>query len=63
MLSIPGTPPVKTRLPAAAWAIAGVVTLFSLMSTLLHHPAPSDRAMPQAGQGIEQQDAAHQAKV
>jgi hypothetical protein len=63
MLRIPGTPPVKTRLPVAAWAIAGLVTLFSLMSTLLHHPTLSHRAMPQAEQGIEQQDAVHQAKV
>jgi hypothetical protein len=63
MLRIPGTPPVKTRLPVAAWAIAGVVTLFSLMSTLLHLPAPSHRAMPQAEQGLEPQDPIHRAKV
>jgi hypothetical protein len=63
MLRIPGTPPVKTRLPVAAWAIAGLVTLFSLMSTLLHPSTPSHRAMPQAEQGIEQQNAVHQAKV
>jgi hypothetical protein len=63
MLRIPGTPPVKTRLPVAAWAIAGVVTLFSLMSTVLHHPVPPHRAIPQAEQGTEPQDAVHRAKV
>jgi hypothetical protein len=63
MLRIPGTPPVKTRLPVAAWAIAGVVTLFSLMSNVLHLPAPSHHAMPQAEQGEATQNAVHQAKV
>jgi hypothetical protein len=63
MLRIPKTLPVRTRVPLAVWAVAGVVTLFSLMSTLLHLPAPSHHAVPQAEQGIEQQDAVHQAKV
>jgi hypothetical protein len=45
------------------WAIAGVVTLFSLMSSLLHLPAPSHQAMPQAEQGLEPQDPIHRAKV
>ena len=62
MLRIEGTPPVKTRLPVAAWAIAGVVTLFSLMSTVLPLPAPS-HGLPQAEQGAEPQYAEHQAKV
>ena len=38
MLTIPKTLPVKTRLPLAAWAVAGLVTLFSLLSTLMHAP-------------------------
>jgi hypothetical protein len=66
MLRIPGTPPVKTRLPVAAWAIASVVTLFSLMSTVLHMSPlspPAHQAMPQAEQGAEPQEAVHQAKV
>jgi hypothetical protein len=44
MLKIPKTLPVKTRLPLAAWAVAGLVTLFSLMSSLMHaahHATPS----------------------
>jgi len=28
--------PVRTRVPLAAWAVAGLVTLFSLMSSALH---------------------------
>jgi hypothetical protein len=63
MLRIPGTPPVKTRLPVAAWAIAGLVTLFSLMSTVLHMSPTAHQEMPQAEQGAEPQQAVHQAKV
>jgi len=40
-----------------------LVALFSLMSTVLHLPAPSHHAMPQAEQGGEPQNAVHQAKV
>ena len=64
MLRIEGTPPVKTRLPVAAWAIAGVVTLFSLMSTVLQAPCAVRHAMPQAEQGERSRKArSHQAKV
>jgi len=63
MLRIPGTPPVKTRLPVAAWVIAGVVTLLSLMSTLLHMSPPPLHVMPQAEQGVEPLTAVQQAKV
>jgi hypothetical protein len=28
--------PVKTRLPMPAWVLAGLVTLFSLVSALVH---------------------------
>ena len=28
--------PVRTRLPLAAWAVAALVTLFSIASSLLH---------------------------
>lgn len=63
MLKIPETPPVRTRIPLAVWAVAAVVTLFSLMSTVLHLPASSHRAMPQAEQGTEPHDPVHRAKV
>jgi hypothetical protein len=32
MFKIAGTLPVKTRLPFAAWALAGLVTIFSLVT-------------------------------
>jgi len=36
MLKIAETIPVRTRLPAAAWVIAGVVALSSLVMTEAH---------------------------
>ena len=36
MLKIADTIPVRTRLPAAAWVIAGVVTLASMFMTEAH---------------------------
>ena len=36
MFKIVGTLPVKTRLPFAAWALAGLVTLFSMVTSLAH---------------------------
>jgi hypothetical protein len=63
MLKIPERLPVRTRLPLAAWAVAAVVTLFSLMSSLVHAPASPDHAMPTAAQAILQGEAAHQARL
>ena len=40
MLKIVGTLPVKTRLPFAAWALAGLVTLVSLVNSLTHNSSP-----------------------
>ena len=34
MFKIAGTHPVKTRLPLVAWVLAGLVTLFSLVTSL-----------------------------
>jgi hypothetical protein len=36
MIKIPDTVRVRTRLPAPAWAVAALVTLFSLGSTVAH---------------------------
>jgi hypothetical protein len=36
MLKIPNSIPVKTRLPLSAWAVAAVLTLFSVASSMLH---------------------------
>jgi hypothetical protein len=63
MHKIQGTIPVRTRLPLAAWAVAGVVALFSVASSLLHGVMPSDHAMPRAEQGAQSQDGFRQAKV
>ena len=38
MARIVGNLPVKTRLPLEAWALAGLVTLFSLVCSLTHIP-------------------------
>ena len=43
--------PVKTRLPLSAWVVFGVVTLFSLASTLVQgshseHSAPQTQLRP-----------------
>jgi hypothetical protein len=40
MFKIVGTLPVKTRLPFAAWALAGLVTMFSLVSSLIQVNGP-----------------------
>jgi len=44
MLKIVGTLPVKTRLPFAAWALAGLVTLVSLVNSLTHNSSPIEEA-------------------
>jgi hypothetical protein len=62
MLRIPETLPVRTRLPLAAWTVAAIVTLFSLMSSLLQGPAPFSHAMPSAEQ-MQPVITAHQARV
>ena len=35
MFKIAGTLPVKTRLPFAAWALAGLVTILSLVTSFV----------------------------
>ena len=44
MFEIVGTLPVKTRLPFAAWILAGLVTLFSLATSLPQVSSPMVRA-------------------
>ena len=58
MLMTPDKIPVRTRLPFAAWAIAAVVTLASLISSLVHAYDPSDHGIPSAPKIV-----AHQARV
>jgi hypothetical protein len=63
MPEFPEKLPVRTRLPLAAWAVAAVVALFSLVSSLLHAPAPFSHAMPSAEQGQPETTSSPQAKV
>ena len=35
MLKIASTLPLKTRIPFAAWALAGLITIFSLLTSLV----------------------------
>jgi hypothetical protein len=37
--------PVRTRLPLKVWAVAAVITLFSLASSMIQSPASSDHAV------------------
>jgi hypothetical protein len=63
MLHTPGKLPVRTRLPLAAWAVAGVGTIVSLMSSLWQAQHPLDHGMPSAEQRILSKIVALQAKV
>ncbi len=63
MLHTPGKLPVRTRLPLAAWAVAGVVTLVSLMSSLWQSHHAVDRVMPSAAQHILAKPLVQQAKL
>ena len=49
----PPTLPVRTRVPLAGWAVAAVVTLYSLISSLVFATPPSDHAMPRAEQPVQ----------
>lgn len=53
--------PVKTRLPLEAWALAGLVTLFSLVCSLTH--IPLHQSKPSVEQAIELAKPPHQARV
>ena len=44
MFKIVGTLPVKTRLPLVAWVLAGLVTLFSLVTSLTQVSGPMVQA-------------------
>jgi hypothetical protein len=45
---------VKTRLPLAAWVFAGLVTLFSLVSTLMQVPANDQASATDMAQAVKQ---------
>ena len=44
MFKIVGSLPVKTRLSLKAWVLAGLVTLFSIATSLMHVGQPTVQA-------------------
>ena len=63
MLNTPRMIPVRTRLPLAAWAVAAVVALVSVMSSLWQAHHPMDHGIPSAEQRMLPKTVAQQAKV
>ena len=59
MMKIAGNLPVRTRLPIAAWVLAGIVTLYSLM----HVPVSSDNFALISEQGMKPAKEAYCASV
>lgn len=56
MLKIVGEVPVKTRLPLKAWVVAGLVTLFSSVSTIMGgSTVTANSAIPGRQQGVHAQ--------
>jgi hypothetical protein len=62
MFRIVGSLPVRTRLPLEAWALAGLVALFSLVSSLLHMSV-ADHSRPSLEQATDQLKSSQQARV
>jgi hypothetical protein len=48
------TIPVRTRLPAVAWAIAGLASLYSVSSSFIFHVAPPASIAQQTANPIKQ---------
>jgi len=63
MIKIAGSVPVKTRLPLTAWVLAGLVTLFSVVSSLVHVTPASNQALSVSQQVTVPAKEAHQASV
>ena len=63
MITITGSVPVKTRLPLTAWVLAGVVTLFSVVSSLVHLAPVSNHIQTLSEQTILPANESHQASV
>jgi hypothetical protein len=62
MFRIVGSLPVRTRLPLEAWALAGLVALFSLVSSIAHMSV-TDPARPSLEQATDQVKPSQQARV
>jgi hypothetical protein len=57
------TLPVKRRLPLEVWALAGLVTLFSLVTSVAHLSSLSDGASPVSEHATQQETARNQTPV
>jgi hypothetical protein len=55
--------PVKTRVPLTAWVFAGVVTLFSMASSLVHIAPASNHIQAWSEQAPVPAKETHQASV
>lgn len=62
MIKITGSVPIKTRLPLTAWVLAGLVTLFSMVSSLVHVAPAPNQAVSLSEQAVPVKEA-HQASV
>jgi hypothetical protein len=63
MIKITASVPVKTRLPLTAWVLAGVVTLFSMVSSLVHIAPASNHIQSLSEQATVPAKETHQASV
>ncbi|MGV1013379.1 MAG: hypothetical protein ACOYB4_00255 [Methyloceanibacter sp.] len=63
MCKLAETLPIKTRLPATAWAFAGAVTLFSLVSTLMQVPAHDLVAATDIVKMLQQDKSGHMGSI
>jgi len=52
MIKLPNTIPVRTRLPLSAWAVAALVTIFSLVSSALHLSPVASGSSARIEQGV-----------
>jgi hypothetical protein len=63
MIKITGSVPVKTRLPLTAWVFAGLVTLFSMVSSFVHVAPTSNPTQSLSEQATVPVKEAHKASV
>ena len=57
-----GNLPIKTRVPLKAWAVAGLMTVFSIVSSLMHVAPTQARSLSASTVGeltISARDALH----
>jgi len=63
MIKITAGATVKTRVPLIAWVLAGLVTVFSMVSSLVHVTPASNQALSVSEQVTVPAKEAHQASV